>query len=146
LLDVITMWGLLEHVLDSLSGLKDAFRVLRPAGIAYLYTSAWCPYDGIGVWFALLSRWTLLLDRRISLAHLQLFSTQAMRKALAAIGFELLRMDVVCEYNFPVTAYLESLGVPITVRSRLAAALDWLIDRGLIFRNHMRVFCRKPLE
>jgi 2-polyprenyl-3-methyl-5-hydroxy-6-metoxy-1,4-benzoquinol methylase len=144
--DVITMWGLLEHVLDPLSALRDAFRVLRPGGIAYLYTPAWCPYDSIGLWFALLSCRTLLLDRRITLAHLQLFSTQAMRKALAAIGFELLRMDVVCEYNFPVTAYLESLGVPTTVRSRLAAALDWLIDRGLFFRNNMRVFCRKPLE
>ena len=143
--DVITMWGLLEHVLDPLSVLKDAFRVLRPAGIAYLYTPAWCPYDNIGLWFALLSRWTLLLDRRITLAHLQLFSTQAMRKALAAVGFDLLRMDVVCEYNLPVTAYLESLGVPTTVRSPLAAALDWLIDRGLFFRNNMRVFCRKPL-
>lgn len=143
--DVITMWGLLEHVLDPLSVLKDAFRVLRPRGIAYIYTPAWCPYDNIGLWFALLGRQTLLLDRRITLAHLQLFSTQAIRKALAAIGFELLRMDVVCEYNLPVTAYLESLGVPTTVRSPLTAALDWLIDRGLFFRNNMRVFCRKPL-
>ena len=69
-----------------------------------------------------------------------------MRKALAAIGFELLRMDVVCEYNLPVTAYLESLELPTTVRSRLAVALDWLIDRGLLFRNNLRVFCRKPLQ
>ena len=88
---------------------------------------------------------TFVLDRRITLAYLQLSSTQATRKALTGIGFELLRMDVVCEYNLPVTAYLESLGVPTTVRSRLAAALDWLIDRGLFFRNNMRVFCRKPL-
>jgi len=139
------MWGLLEHVLDPLSVLKDAFRAMRPGGIAYIYTPAWCPYDSIGLWIAFLSRRTLLLDRRITQAHLQLFSIQAMRKALAVVGFDLLRMDVVCEYNVPVTAYLESLGVPTRVRSRMAAALDWLIDRGLFFRNNMRVFCRKPL-
>jgi len=52
----------------------------------------------------------------------------------------------VCEYNLPVTAYLESLGAPTTVRSRLAAALDWLIDRGLFFRNNMHVFSRKPRQ
>jgi SAM-dependent methyltransferase len=143
--DVITMWGLLEHVLDPLSVLKDAFRVLRPGGIAYIYTPARCPYDDIGVWSALLSHQTLLLDRRITLAHLQPFSTQAMRKALTTIGFELLRMAVVCEYNLPVTASLESLGVPTTVRNRLAAALGWLIDHGLFVRNNMRAFCRKPL-
>jgi len=38
--DVITMWGLLEHVLDPLSVLRDAFRVLRHAGIAYIHTPA----------------------------------------------------------------------------------------------------------
>ena len=45
-----------------------------------------------------------------------------------------------------MTAYLESLGAPTTVRSRLAAALDWLIDRGLFFRNNMHVFSREPRQ
>jgi hypothetical protein len=68
-----------------------------------------------------------------------------MHKILTAIGFELCRVEAVCEYNLPVAAYLESLGVPTRVRSGFAAALDWLINRGLFFRNNMRVFCRKPL-
>ena len=38
--DVILMRGLLEHVLQPLSVLKDAFRVLRHAGIAYIHTPA----------------------------------------------------------------------------------------------------------
>jgi 2-polyprenyl-3-methyl-5-hydroxy-6-metoxy-1,4-benzoquinol methylase len=142
--DVVAMWGLLEHVLDPFSVLKNAFRLLRAGGILYIYTPAWCQYDNIWLGLALLTRWTKLLDRRITWAHLQIFSTKAMRKTLAAIGFELCRMEVVCEYNLPVTAYLESLGVPTRVRSGFAAALDWLIDRGLFFRNNMRVFCRKP--
>lgn len=144
--DVITMWGLLEHVLDPLTMLKDAIRLLRGGGVLYIYTPAWCQYDNIGLGLARLSHWTRLLDRRITLAHLQLFSTEAMRKTLTALGFELCRMDVVCEYNFPVTAYLESLGVPTRVRNSLAMALDQLIDRGLFFRNNMRIFCRKPLR
>jgi 2-polyprenyl-3-methyl-5-hydroxy-6-metoxy-1,4-benzoquinol methylase len=143
--DVVTMWGLIEHVLDPLSIIKQAFRLLRCGGFLYIYTPVWCFYDDIGLGLAQYCGWTRLLDRRITLAHLQLFSTEAMRKTLAAIGFELCRMEVVCEYNLPVTAYLESLGVPARVRNGLAAALDWLIDRGLFFRNNMRVFCRKPL-
>jgi 2-polyprenyl-3-methyl-5-hydroxy-6-metoxy-1,4-benzoquinol methylase len=143
--DVITMWGLIEHVLDPLSMIRQAFRLLRGGGILYIYTPVWCLYDDIGLRFAQFCGWTRLLDRRITLAHLQLFSTEAMRKTLAAIGFELCRMEVVCEYNLHVTAYLESLGVPARVRSSFAAALEWLMDRGLFFRNNMRVFCRKPL-
>jgi len=145
--DILTMWGLIEHVLDPLSMLKNAFRLLRSGGILYIYTPVWCLYlyDDIGLGLAQFCGWTRLLDRRITLAHLQLFSKEAMRKALAAIGLELCKMEVVCEYNLPMTAYLESLGVPTRVRSRFAAALDWLIDRGLFFRNNMRVFCRKPL-
>jgi 2-polyprenyl-3-methyl-5-hydroxy-6-metoxy-1,4-benzoquinol methylase len=143
--DVVTMWGVIEHVLDPLSIMKQAFRLLRGGGILYIYTPVWCLYDDIGLGLAQFCGWTRLLDRRITLAHLQIFSTKAMRKTLAAIGFELCRMEVVCEYNLPVTAYLESLGVPTRVRSGFATALDWLIDRGLFFRNNMRVFCRKPL-
>jgi hypothetical protein len=76
---------------------------------------------------------------------LQIFSAKAMRTILEAIGLELCKMEVVCEYNFPVTTYLESLRVPVRIRSVLAALIDWLIDRGLFFRNNMRIFCRKPL-
>lgn len=143
--DVITMWGLIEHVLDPLSMLKHAFRLLKRGGLLYIYTPAWCFYDDIGLGLAQLCHWTRLLDRRITLAHLQLFSAAAMHKTLTAIGFELLKTDIVCEYNLPVTAYLESLGVPARVRSVLAAVLDQLIDRGFFFKNNMRVFCRKPL-
>ena len=143
--DVVTMWGLIEHVLDPLSIIKQAFRLLRCGGFLYIYTPVWCFYDDIGLGLAQYCGWTRLLDRRINLAHLQLFSKESMRKTLAAIGFELCRMEVVCEYNLPVTAYLESLGVPTRVRSSFASALEWLMDRGLFFRNNMRVFCRKPL-
>jgi 2-polyprenyl-3-methyl-5-hydroxy-6-metoxy-1,4-benzoquinol methylase len=143
--DVVTMWGLIEHVMDPLSVLKQAVRLLRSGGILYIYTPVWCLYDVIGLKLAQLLGWTRLLDRRITLAHLQIFSAKAMRTILEAIGLELCKMEVVCEYNFPVTTYLESLRVPVRIRSVLAALIDWLIDRGLFFRNNMRIFCRKPL-
>ena len=144
--DVITMLGLIEHVIDPLSMLKETFRLLRGGGILYIYTPAWCQYDSIGLGLARLSHWTRLLDRRVTLAHLRIFSTATMRKTLAAIGYELCRMDIVSEYNLPVTAYLESLRVPARVRSGLAGVLDQLIDHGLFFKNNMRIFCRKPLK
>jgi 2-polyprenyl-3-methyl-5-hydroxy-6-metoxy-1,4-benzoquinol methylase len=143
--DVVTMWGLIEHVMDPVSTLKEAFRLLRYGGILYIYTPVWCLYDVIGLGFAQFLGWTRLLDRRITLAHLQIFSAKAMRTVLAAIGLELFKMEVVCEYNLPVTAYLESLRVPMRARSGLAVMIDWLIDRGLFFRNNMSIFCRKPV-
>jgi SAM-dependent methyltransferase len=142
--DVITMWGLIEHVLDPLSMLKQAFRLLRSGGILYIYTPVRCLYDDTGLWLARLSRWTQLLDRRITLAHLQLFSVSTIHKILTAIGLEMLKADTVCEYNLPTSAYLQSLGVPSWGSNTMAALLNQLIDRGLFFRNNIRVFCRKP--
>lgn len=143
--DVVTMWGLIEHVVEPLSILNQAFRLLRGGGILYIYTPVWCLYDDIGLGFSRFCGWTRLLDRRITLAHLQLFSIGAMHKVLTAIGFDLLKTDIVCEYNLPVTAYLESLGIPEGIKNSLAVFLAQLIDRNLFFRNNMRVFSRKPV-
>ena len=143
--DVITMWGLIEHVWHPRLLLEHAFRLLRTEGILYIYTPVWCLYDDIGLWSARISRgrWTRLLDRRITLAHLQLFSQSTLENALARAGFDILSIEVVCEYNLPVAAYLKSLGVPAQVQGGLTWVLNQLIDHGLFFRNNMRVFCRK---
>lgn len=143
--DVITMWGLIEHVQHPRVLLEHAFRLLRLEGILYICTPVWCLYDDIGLRLARISggRWTRLLDRRITMAHLQLFRQATLESALARAGFDVLRIEAVCEYNLPVVAYLESLGVPAQVRGWLAWVLDQLIDHGQFFRNNMRVFCRK---
>jgi len=141
---VITMWGLIEHVLDPVAVLRSAFDALCEGGVLFIYTPVWCMYDEIGLSIARLGHWTRLLDRRITMAHLNLFSSGGMKSCLSAIGYEVIRLEKVCEYNLPVTAYLESLGVPANLRSAISSTLDWFINRGVFFRNNMRVFCRKP--
>ena len=142
--DVITMWGLIEHVLDPVPVLQSAFDALCRGGGLFIYTPVWCMYDEIGLSLARLGHWTRLLDRRITMAHLNLFSAGGMKSCLSAIGYEVIRLEKVCEYNLPVTAYLESLGMPASLRSAISSTLDWFINRGFFFRNNMRVFCRKP--
>ena len=144
--DVITMWGLIEHVLDPVTVLQSAFDALCRGGILFIYTPVWCRYDEIGLNLARLGHWTRLLDRRITKAHLNLFSAEGMKVCLSTIGFEIINYQKVCEYNLPISAYLESLGVTISLRRPISRALDCLIDRGLFFRNNMRVFCRKPIK
>ena len=56
--DIITMWGLIEHVLDPVSVLKAAFDALRKGGILFLYTPVRCRYDDIGLSLAQLGHWT----------------------------------------------------------------------------------------
>jgi hypothetical protein len=85
------------------------------------------------------------LDRRVTPAHLQLFSQPVLEHTLQQLGFEIVSAERVCEYNLPVSAYLQSLGVPRLLRNSLARVLDRFIDRGLFFRNNIRLFCRKKL-
>ena len=144
--DVITMWGLIEHVLDPVAVLQSAFDALCRGGILFIYTPVWCMYDEIGLSLARLGHWTRLLDRRITMAHLNLFSAGGMKGCLSAIGYEIIRLEKVCEYNFPTSAYLESLGVPVSLRRPIGSTLDCFINRGFFFRNNMRVFCRKPMK
>jgi len=143
--DVITMWGLIEHVADPKGLLENAFRLLKTGGLLYVYTPVWCSYDELALFLNRVSkaRWTRLLDRRITPAHLQLFSQPVLERAIARAGFDLLSIERICEYNLHVAAYLESLGVPPRIRGGLAWALDKLIDHKILFRNNMRVFCRK---
>jgi len=143
--DVITMWGVLEHLLDPLSALKGAFRLLRSGGLLYVYTPTWCLYGRYRAYLS--SDCTCVAAPRPTghVAHLQLFSAQTMRKTMRLIGFEIVRMEEVCEYNLPVAAYLESLGVSSGRQLGFASAiLNQMIDRRLFFRNNMRVFCLKP--
>jgi 2-polyprenyl-3-methyl-5-hydroxy-6-metoxy-1,4-benzoquinol methylase len=144
--DVITMWGLIEHVLNPIAVLKSAFAALCRGGILFIYTPDWCMYDDIGLSLARLVHWTRLLDRRITLAHLNLFSAKGMKNCISAIGYEIIRLERVCEYNFPTSAYLESLGVPVSLRRPIGSTCGCFINHGIFFRNNMRVFCRKPMK
>jgi 2-polyprenyl-3-methyl-5-hydroxy-6-metoxy-1,4-benzoquinol methylase len=144
--DVITMWGLLEHVADPRVILESAFRLLRAGGVLFVYTPAWCLYDDIGLMVARLTgnRRTRLLDRRISQAHLQLFSTSTLQTALCKVGFEPEKVETVCEYNFKTAVHVRAMKLPRILEGPVTAVVDGMITRGWFFRNNMRVIYRKP--
>ncbi len=143
--DAVTLWGVIEHVLDPGALLHHASRLMKLGGVLYLYTPVWCLYDYVALFLTRASGGgtTRLLDRRITPAHLQLFSARVLEAAVVRAGFELISLGRVCEYNLPVTAYLESLGVSAGMRRPMARMLDRLIDARLFFRNNMQAFCRK---
>jgi 2-polyprenyl-3-methyl-5-hydroxy-6-metoxy-1,4-benzoquinol methylase len=144
--DAVTLIGLVEHVLDPRSLLQHGHRVLSKGGVLFVYTPVWGRYDTIGLSLARASRGRLpqLIDRRINKAHLQIFPETTLINLLQELGFDVLRCDVVCEYNLPTESYLESVGITNHHLKALAArALDALIDRGVFFKNNMRIFARK---
>jgi 2-polyprenyl-3-methyl-5-hydroxy-6-metoxy-1,4-benzoquinol methylase len=144
--DVVTMWGLLEHLPNPRAMLQRTLEMLRPGGVLFAYTPGRCGYDHIALTIASISRsrWTRLLDRRITLAHLQMFTAKGMRRILELLGFEILHLKSVCEYNLPVKAYLECLGIRGTLQKAVAMTLDCCINKGLFFRNNLRILGRKP--
>lgn len=77
--DVVTMWDVIEHVVDPAALISDAHRVLRPDGILVVKT----PYAARGV-FHLRPLWPLLLQMP---AHVQFFTTSSLSVLLTRSGF-----------------------------------------------------------
>jgi len=146
LFDVVTMIGVLEHVLDPKFMLMHAHRLLAPGALLFIYTPVWGMYDVLTSLMARISngRFTRPIDRHINENHLQIFPKSTLVKLLQDLDLEPLTCDVVCEYNLPVYHYLQSLGITNnhaqTVMTKFFKAL---IDRKLFFRNNMRVTARK---
>ncbi len=142
--DVVTSFGVLEHVLDPLALLRHMARLTAPDGIILVYTPAWCLYDRIA---AMLSRAgePRFLDRRINgLSHVQIFPRRTLVKAVDGLGMQPVETRQVCEYNLPVEAYLESMRITGKVGRAAARAVKWIISRDLFFRNNQYILARKP--
>jgi len=145
--DVVTMIGLLEHVLDPVTVLQHAYRLLHPGGMVFVYTPVWGSYDLCTSLLARISggRLSWLIDRRINQAHLQIFRRSTLLGLLGELGLETLTCAEVCEYNLPVSHYLVSMGLTHPrLQSIVASSVRVLIDRRLFFRNNMCVTAQKP--
>lgn len=138
--DVVTSFGVLEHVTDPKSFLFHSVRLLKPGGLLWVYTPVWGLYDHVA---ALLARtnWTRLIDRRINECHLQIFPRPTLVSLLKELGLKDVQAATLCEYHLPVGSYLADIGFNHTGIQR---AVDALIKRGLFFRNNMRVLGLKP--
>ena len=147
--DVVTLIGLLEHVIDPRDMLRHAHRLLSSNGILFIYTPVWGKYDFLASFLARASRnrFTRLIDRRINQAHLQIFPKTTLINLLEELGLETLSCEALCEYNLPITEYFQSIGITQAgLQSIVAKSVKALIDRQLFFYNNMRVIARKPAE
>jgi 2-polyprenyl-3-methyl-5-hydroxy-6-metoxy-1,4-benzoquinol methylase len=82
-IDIVTMWDVLEHVLDPRKTLSEIHRILKPDGVlllstpngrswqARLWGKSWCGWD---------------VPR-----HLQVFAPQVLHRFLKEMGFEVVR-------------------------------------------------------
>jgi len=81
--DAVTMWDVIEHVVDPMGELKEVHRVLRDGGLLSLIT----PDAGSLVARVLGSRWEEF--RRVR-EHVYFFSRRTMREMLHKVGFQVL--------------------------------------------------------
>jgi len=82
----VTMWDVIEHVVDPLAELQEVRRILRPQGVLSIIT------PDAGSWMARLlgRRWEEF--RRVR-EHIYFFSRRTMRDMLRKAGLEVVRME-----------------------------------------------------
>jgi SAM-dependent methyltransferase len=114
--DVITLWDVIEHVMDPRGTVESAYRLLKPGGLIVLHT---IDIDSL---FARLMgrRWPWLMEM-----HLFYFSRRTMRAMLESCGFEVVR-------DRPQGRYLR-LGYLMSRLRALAPVVggpgEWLVAR-----------------
>jgi SAM-dependent methyltransferase len=82
---VVTMWHVLEHVIDPLDDLKCAARLLDPGGILFIELPNWNSLGRVARGPA----WSALTPPE----HINFFTPASLRKAAVASGFEVLACD-----------------------------------------------------
>jgi SAM-dependent methyltransferase len=104
----VTMTDLIEHVLDPVSTLRVAHRLLDPGGVLCIST----PHVGCLSYVLMGRRWT-----QYKLEHLQYYRPEAMRRLLSTVGFGVVECRA-----WPKTVTLEY------VRTQFARYRHWLIS------------------
>jgi 2-polyprenyl-3-methyl-5-hydroxy-6-metoxy-1,4-benzoquinol methylase len=144
--EAITIIGVLEHVRDPSELLSHAGMLLAPGGMLLVYTPVWGIYDRVSSGLARLTRghWSRLIDRRVNMAHLQIFEQRTLLRLAEANGLEVTESLTLCEYNLPVRHYLRAIGIESAwFRGLIERGVDALIDTNLFFCNNQRVLAVK---
>jgi 2-polyprenyl-3-methyl-5-hydroxy-6-metoxy-1,4-benzoquinol methylase len=113
--DVVTMWDVIEHVGDPLGELRQAWRVLRPGGLAVVHTM-----DIDSLFSRILGgRWPWLMEM-----HIYYFSQRTLKVMLEQAGFQVIRIEPQGRYQS-----LEYLGTRVTalLGPIVGQPIEWLI-------------------
>lgn len=146
LYDAVTVWCVLAHVTNPDDLLSNALRVLKPGGILFLQTPRWSAMDTAALGAASASRGRLarLLDRRVSEYHMILNSRSGLTAQVTRLGFEVVEVLPRARYSLKTHEYLSSLGMSVGASRAVSRVLDIAVNRGLIFRNVLDLYARKP--
>lgn len=145
--DIITMWGLLEHVRAPKDLIAEVARLLAPGGIVGLLTPVRGIYDQLAYMLYCVSgrRVTNLLDHRNNKAHLSILSKSAVSSLLVQQGLRILVSERVTELGLPAETYLNNIGLENTSLVRgLGAAIRFGQAHSLFFRNNLLAYAQKP--
>lgn len=146
--DVITMWGVLEHVQAPGKLISEVVRLLSPGGVVGTLTPVLGLYDKLAyiVYWLSARRMTNLLDHRNNRAHLSILSEWALLSLLRNQGLTILLAQQITELGQPVENYLRNIGIHNTfVVNILAAGVRFGISHSLFFRNNILVYAQKPV-
>jgi SAM-dependent methyltransferase len=116
-LDVVTFWDVLEHLEDPIADLRRAKRLLRPLGVIAITV----PDAGNVLARISGSRW---FGYKVAGEHLQFFTRQSLRRAVARAGFDLIRQQPVtwsCSLDFLLNRSAAYLGVAGRLAQRILA-------------------------
>ena len=84
--DIITMFDVLEHLVDPKNLLMKVWKKLKPGGIVYIETPRKCLLDAYISFFSL---FTSIRNNRVSNEHLQLFTDKSLNILLKFSGFNI---------------------------------------------------------
>jgi len=147
--DVITMWGLVEHVQAPEKLVKEVARLLLPGGWVGILTPVSGLYDTLAYALYVLSdrRMTNLLDHRNGRAHLSILSKGALLSLIERHGLQIGQARRITELGQPIENYLRNVGVrPAPVVLALASAIRMGVNHSVFFRNNILVYAQKPLR
>ena len=137
--DLVTLWGVLEHVSNPRDFLSGARRLLKPAGLLALQT----PNQGSLITLLAAVGYSLSAGRYLlpvySHEHLFRFDEKALRRLLAWTGFETLRIE---QYdNLHVMLTRMSLA-PHAFLRKVVLAVIHLLAAWIGRRNQLLAYAR----
>ena len=103
------MLDVAEHVIDANQTFREINRVLAPGGIVYVHTPRRCMWDSLAAWLCRrgIRRVPLVwLKTRVSIAHLRLWSDDALQTSLERSGFVVESYKRELELSWPVRRYI----------------------------------------